>query len=104
MLKRILASSVLVAAVLTVVGAAQRAPAKLIGGNGTLYIGGWPNKIFIIDEATEKLTGSIDVTSGAPTRMTLSKDKKRFYLLNSLADTVEIIDVAARKSVDHFTL
>ena len=25
------------------------APAKLVGGNGTLYIGGWPNKVFVID-------------------------------------------------------
>ena len=41
------------------VGAAPRD--KLTGGNGTLYIGGWPNKIFIIDEATEKVTGAIDV-------------------------------------------
>jgi hypothetical protein len=80
------------------------APPKLTGGNGTLYIGGWPNKIFIIDEATEKVTGSINVTSGAPTRLTLSKDKKSFYLVNALADTVEVIDVAGRKSVDRFTL
>src|SRR4249919_1974394 len=96
MLKRILASSVLVAALLTVVGAAQRAPAKLTGGNGTLYIGGWPNKIFIIDEATEKITGTMDVTTagppkgGPPRSMVLSKDKKRFYLTNSLEE-VEIL-------------
>jgi len=63
MLKRILASTVLLAAVLAGAGAA---PAKLTGGNGTLYIGGWPNKIFIIDEATEKIAGTIDVTTAGP--------------------------------------
>src|SRR6476619_1614240 len=104
MLKRILASSVLVAAVLTVVGAAQRAPAKLTGGNGTLYIGWWPNKTFVIDEATEKVTGTIDVATGDPTRMTLSKDRKRFYLVNAPGEDVEIVDIASRKSLDHFTL
>jgi hypothetical protein len=80
------------------------APPKLIGGNGTLYIGGWPNKIFVIDEATEKVTGTIEVASGDPTRMVLSKDRKRFYLVNAVAEQVEIIDIASRKSVDHFTL
>jgi hypothetical protein len=101
MLKRILVASFSLAAVVAFVGAA---PVKLTGGNGTLYIGAWPNKIFVIDEATEKITGAIDVTTGDPTRMILSKDRKRFYLLNAPAQQVEIIDIAARKSVDHFTL
>jgi hypothetical protein len=80
------------------------APPKLVAGNGTLFIGGWPNKIFVIDEATEKVTGAIEVTTGDPTRMILSKDRARFYLVNALAESVEIIDIATRKSVDHFTL
>jgi DNA-binding beta-propeller fold protein YncE len=80
------------------------APPKLTGGNGTLYVGGWPNKIFVIDEAAEKVTGAIDVATGGPRGMVLSKDRKRFYLVNSLSEHVEIIDVAARKSIDHFTL
>ena len=112
MLKRILISTVLLAALFMVVdAAAQRsAPsAKLTGGNGTLYIGGWPNRIFVIDEATEKVTGTIEVTSagppkgGPPRSMVLSKDKKRFYLTNSLED-VEILDIATRKSIDRFSM
>lgn len=114
MLKRILASSLLLAALLMVVGAAptQRATgasSKLTGGNGTLYIGGWPNRIFIIDEATEKVTGTIEVTTagppkgGPPRSMVLSKNKKRFYLTNSLEE-VEILDIATRKSIDHFSM
>ena len=80
------------------------APPKLAGGNGTLYIGGWPNKIFIVDEAAEKVTGSIDVATGDPTRMVMSHDRKRFYVVNAPGDSVEIIDVNARRSIDHFTL
>jgi len=80
------------------------APAKLTGGNGTLYIGGWPNRIFVIDEATEAVTGTIPVTSGDPKSLTLSKDKTRFYLMNSMSDHIEIIDVASRRSIDSFTL
>jgi hypothetical protein len=103
MLKRLLTCGLAVAAAALWLGAAP-APPRLTGGTGTLYIGGWPNKVFVIDEATEKMTGAIDTMTGAPTRMTLSKDRKRFYLVNALADQVEILDVAGRKSVDHFTL
>ena len=102
MLKRLVTGGLALATAALVLAAAP--PTKLTGGNGTLYIGGWPNKIFVIDEATEKITGAIDVTTGDPTRMILSKDRKRFYLVNALAEQVEIIDIAARKSVDHFTL
>ena len=103
MLKRLLTCGLAAAAAALFIGAAPAAP-KLTGGNGTLYIGGWPNKVFVLDEATEKITGAIDTATGAPTRMTLSKDRKKFYLVNALADQVEILDVASRKSLDHFTL
>jgi DNA-binding beta-propeller fold protein YncE len=106
MVKRIVSGAALLAALLAIAGAA---PAKLTGGNGTLYIGGWPNRIFVIDEATEKVTGTIEVTTagppkgGPPRAMVLSKDRKRFYLTNSL-EQVEILDVATRKSIDHFSM
>ena len=100
-LRRARAGALALAAATFCLGAA--AP-KLIGGNGTLFIGGWPNKIFVIDEATEKVTGTIDVTTGDPTRMILSKDRSRFYLVNAPAESVELIDIASRKSIDHFTL
>ena len=102
MLKRLIAGALALTAATLFIGAAP--PPKLTGGNGTLYIGGWPNKIFVIDEATEKVTSTIEVTTGDPTRMILSKDRSRFYLLNSIAESVEIIDIASRKSLDHFTL
>src|SRR5207249_798769 len=76
---------------------------KLTGGTGTLFLGGWPNKIYVIDEATEKVTGAIDMASGDPTRMVLSRDRKRFYVVNSLSQEVEIVDSAARRSIEHFT-
>jgi hypothetical protein len=101
MLTRTLALAGLLGSAVLFAGAA---PPALTGGNGTLYIGGWPNRIFVIDEATEKVTGTIDVASGAPKQLTLSKDKKHFYLVNSISEEVEILDVATKKTVDHFTL
>ena len=65
MMKRLIAAAVAAAAAASFAAA----PAKLVGGSGTLYIGGWPNKVFVIDEATEKITGAIDVATGDPTRM-----------------------------------
>ncbi len=34
----------------------------------------------------------------------MSKDKKHFYLVNSVSEEVEILDIATKKSIDHFTL
>ncbi len=74
------------------------------GGNGTLYIGGYPNLIWIIDEATEKVTGTIQTKSGIPRRMTPSRDLKRFYITDATAEQVEIVDIATRTTLDTFTL
>jgi hypothetical protein len=83
---------------------AFQAGGRLTGGNGTLYIGGYPNVIWIIDEATEKVTGTIQVKSGIPRRMGLSRDRTRFYIIDATAEKVEIIDIASRSTVDTFTL
>ena len=74
------------------------------GGNGTLYIGGYPNLIWIIDEATEKTIGTIQVKSGIPRRMGLSRDLKRFYVIDATAEMVEIIDIATKTTLDTFKL
>ena len=42
-----------------------------------------PNKIFILDEATEKVTGTIPSRSAFRRRMALSRDRKRFYSVES---------------------
>jgi hypothetical protein len=97
MLKRLLRCALGLVAAAALIGAAP--PPKLTGGNGTLYIGGWPNKVFVIDEATEKVTGAIDTVTGAPTRMTLSKDRKRFYMVNAIYDQPD--SRSARPVRDH---
>jgi hypothetical protein len=82
---------------------AQRPPHPT-GGNGTLYIGGYPNLIWIIDEATGRTAGTIQVKSGIPRRMGLSRDLKRFYIIDATAENVEIIDIASRTTIDTFKL
>jgi hypothetical protein len=102
MRKRLLVVAGLLTSVVLFAGAAP--PPRVAGGNGTLYIGGYGQQIFVIDEATEKVTGTIKVATGDPRGLTLSKDKKHFYLVNSVSEEVEIIDLATKKSIDHFTL
>ncbi len=77
---------------------------KITGGNGTMYLGGRPNRIFVIDEATEKVTGEILCKTGTPSGMQLSEDRKRFYLGNIAFEDVEIVDIASRKVIDNFRL
>ena len=73
-------------------------------GNGTLIIGSYPKQFWIIDEATEKIVGTIPFKSGIPRRTTLSRDRKRFYTIEAAMEKVEIIDIATRKTLDTFTL
>ena len=77
---------------------------KITGGNGTIYVGGRPNKIYILDEATEKVTGAIDLKTGTPEGMSLSEDRKRFYIQNIAYEDIEIVDIASRKAIDNFRL
>ena len=93
---------VLAAAVIATTATDAQRPAPA-GGNGTLYIGGYPNLIWIIDEATEKLSGAIQLKN-IPRRLTLSRDRTRFYVIDVTAEQVEIVDIASRKVLDAFTL
>jgi DNA-binding beta-propeller fold protein YncE len=74
------------------------------GGNGTIYVGTYAKKILVIDEATLRITDSIPISVGIPTRMILSHNRKRFYVLDPALQQVEVIDIATRKALDRFTL
>jgi hypothetical protein len=75
---------------------------KLTGGDGTIYLGGRPNRIFRIDEATEKVVDEIQCRTGLPMSLQLSEDRKRFYVESVNFEDLEIVDLASRKSVDTF--
>src|SRR6202023_328404 len=66
--------------------------------------GGRPGRIFIIDAATEKITGEIPLKTKAPVNFSLSQDRKRFYLLDIAYEDFEVVDIAQRKSIDSFRL
>ena len=82
----------------------QQQQSRVSGGNGTFYIGGFPNLIWIMDEATEKVTGTIQLKTGIPRRLTLSRDRARFYIIDATSEKVEVVDVASKTTLDVFTL
>src|SRR5262249_35909300 len=57
----------------------RTAEKRISAGNGTLIIGSYPKQFWIIDEATEKIVGTIPFQSGIPRRTSISLDRKRFY-------------------------
>lgn len=73
---------------------------KISGGNGTIYVGGRPDRIEILDEAAEKSIGEIKMRNGAPSRMMLARDYKRIYALDMSFEHLEVVDLAARKVID----
>jgi hypothetical protein len=77
---------------------------KVSAGNGTLIVGTYPDRFWIIDEATEKIVGSIPFKSGMPRRTTISRDRKRFYTIEAGMEKIEILDIPSRSTVDTFTL
>jgi hypothetical protein len=100
---RSLALIAAVGAAYPLIGAAQKASA-VSPGNGTLYIGAFPDHFTIIDEATGKITGKLPYKSGMPRRTVITRDHKRFYTIEAQMEKVEILDIASRSTIDTFTL
>ena len=62
---------------------------RLTGGNGTLYIGGFGRTIHVIDEATEQVVDDIQVSTGIPAALTLSANRERFYVNDTMMEHIE---------------
>lgn len=73
-------------------------------GTGTLFIGGYPNEIWVIDEAKAEIVDTIPLEIGLPRRLILSRDGARFYAADIHATTIEIVDTATRRTLETFTL
>ena len=101
---RVACIALAVFALLRVPVSTQTAPATTSPGNGTLIVGSFPNQFSIIDEATSTIIGKIPFKSGIPRRTALSADKTRFYTIEADFETVEIIDLKSRSTIDTFTL
>jgi YVTN family beta-propeller protein len=73
-------------------------------GNGTIYVGSYKGVIYVIDEATEKVTREIPVSIGMPIGLTLSDDMSRIYVRDATYEKIEVIDRLKGTSLGSFTL
>src|SRR5688500_13972226 len=94
------------AACAVIVGAQKpsRFGACMAGGDALMYIGTYSGNIQIFDERTETMVGEIKLTTGIPRSLTLSQSRKKFYVLDSTLEKIEIVDIATRTSLSNFTL
>jgi hypothetical protein len=74
------------------------------GGDALLFIGTYTNSIYVIDEASEAVVDRIPLQNGMARSMVLSHDRQRFYVLDVSFENVEVVDIAARRTVGSFTL
>jgi hypothetical protein len=70
----------------------------------TLYIPAYPNSILVFDEAKGQVVERIPLSTGLPTGLRLSQDRKKIYVITNDHSGVEVIDVATRKVISHFVL
>jgi len=68
-----------------------------------MYLGTYPNKVLVIDETQGQIIGEIATQTGIPTGLVLSQDKKKLYVATSKTG-IEVVDLATRKIINHFTL
>jgi DNA-binding beta-propeller fold protein YncE len=68
-----------------------------------MYLGTWPNKILVIDEAAQQVIDEIKLDTGAPFQFTLSQDKKKLFVMTTKMG-IEVVDLATRKVTSHFEL
>ncbi len=78
--------------------------AGMAGGDHLMYIGTYAGNIQIFDERTETMVGEIKLKTGIPRSLTLSQSRRKFYVLNSTYEQIEIIDIASRSTLSSFTL
>jgi hypothetical protein len=72
--------------------------------SATLYLGAYPDSVIAFDEAKGQIVDRIPLTTGLPTSMRLSQDRKKIYVTTNDHSGVEVIDVATRKVINHFVL
>jgi hypothetical protein len=105
-MRRLLTVAIMLAGAVTV--AAQK-PARfggvaMSGGDQLIYIGTYAGNIQIFDERTETMVGDIKLKTGIPRSLTLSQSRKKFYVLNSTYEQIEVVDIATRSTLATFTL
>ncbi len=78
--------------------------ASVTANAGLLFVGGYPDKVMVIDEAQGKIVEMIKLSTGLPTSLRMSYDKKSIYVTTNDHAGMEVIDIATRKVTNKFVL
>jgi DNA-binding beta-propeller fold protein YncE len=70
----------------------------------TLFFGAYPDQVLVFDDAKGQIDSKIHLTTGLPTSLSISMDKKTIYATTNDHDGIEVIDVTTRKVTSHFVL
>lgn len=70
----------------------------------TLFVGSYPNKVLVFDEAKGAVVQRIELPTGLPTSLRASNDKKTLYVTTITNSGIEVIDIATRKVTNSFSL
>jgi DNA-binding beta-propeller fold protein YncE len=70
----------------------------------TLFMGAYPDSIIVFDEAKGQIVDRIALSTGLPTSMRLSQDRKKIYVTTNDHSGIEVVDVATHKVINHFVL
>jgi hypothetical protein len=84
--------------------AAGGPPAAGAQQTATWYIPTYSYDILVWDEATEEVVDRIEVEHFIPNEMLLNQGRTRLYVQDASGQNIEIVDLAARRVVDSFTL
>jgi DNA-binding beta-propeller fold protein YncE len=70
----------------------------------TLFMGAYPDSVIVFDEGKGQIVDRIKLTTGLPTSMRLSQDRKQIYVTTNDFSGIEVIDVATHKVINSFKL
>ena len=77
---------------------------EVAAGDGTLYLGGLPSRIFVIDEASVSVVDEIALPYGSPRSLVVSADRSRFHFVDPTFEHLTTVDIASRAVTDSLTL
>ena len=67
-------------------------------------MGAYPDSIIVFDEGKGQVVDRVKLTTGLPTSMRLSLDRKKIYVTTNDHSGLEVIDVATHQVTNHFVL
>jgi len=69
-----------------------------------LFLGAYPDQVLVFDDSKGVVEKRIQLSTGLPTSLSISMDRKTIYATTNDHDGIEVIDVATRRVTSHFVL